>query len=1060
MNEHSYPQFGQILASWLEKEERSQKWLAQRISFSDQTVSRWINNGNRPGNAETIVISAIVLNRPFHDCQEALNAADYGEVSLKRTLVKQQGNPALKEDELRHVKNMLANPRTITPAQEEPSIVMKNYDFSIESKSPSNSLPDTPEDETQAILGAIYAHQKDFDKVLTKVHDTTGQLLTSMPTDATQQRQELTVQKQLPLSPPDVTECFENRESIVPKICSGIRPGAIILLHGMGGIGKTQLIAKVSEELENRKQSPEDFPKRIIYFDIFRNRDYHDVGKVYNDMARVLGAKDDISQRTAVQGVLAQQELLIILDGLECAIEKWTVDEVESFIKMLPGNCAMLLTGRTPKDFEDIKDDYPVHELKQSSARTLLQNLVGEKADAQTIDDIIKVIGRSPLAVTLAGRGLKKASSAEEYLDKLLRSPLDVLDKRTETNRSKISFIIEFSVSQLDEQTKQVLAFFGHAIALGPSDKDDIVNWSGFSSELIHEALDQLVEYGLLDCAKREYIPANRLIYYYAREKLESPIQEDMLHRMGNSFLSIIDEQVSQIRSDIRHYIPHIAKTIQLQAEYKLWEPLLELAEAIFVHLSFPWDRYTRQSISEHALSAALKVVHENLIEDKTLVYKNMAATWSLRSGDGHMESGDYKKAIRDYKKGLTVVTNDKLKQQLERSLSAAYYANNEPKKAVETTISQPDFQKKTAPNEKKQNNADQSLKNALRSARRKNNVYDKLRALIGLGHEHHVSGKIGKATRRYEDALTAARDVGDKDIEGLLSVILGDLYHFSGKPNSAIEQYGNSLSIAQHKGDKQSQGICYGKLSVVYMILGEMIKANEYCQKALEIAREINNSHSKCEALNNLSYLYCDWGKYVEAQIYAERALTISSNSSGQAKALYNLSRTHYYAGHIDDAIEYGEECLKIAEKFDDSQLMARAYICLGNANLNLASQDSEHLNTVKKYYREVEKIAKKTNDPWLKSAIYNNLALSRVEKKPTNKTLAKYSEAKRVAKKYKFVLMEGIIQKNRGNAYNALNWRGRKKKQWDEASKKLQIVQSPFQGVVRSEKYGIAIC
>ena len=75
-----YPEFSQLLNQFLQRQERSASWLADRLGVSPSTVGRWLNDGLRPGKPETIVQIAEIFGAA-EDAHAFLVAAGYARVS-------------------------------------------------------------------------------------------------------------------------------------------------------------------------------------------------------------------------------------------------------------------------------------------------------------------------------------------------------------------------------------------------------------------------------------------------------------------------------------------------------------------------------------------------------------------------------------------------------------------------------------------------------------------------------------------------------------------------------------------------------------------------------------------------------------------------------------------------------------------------------------------------------------------------------------------------------------------------------------------------------------------
>ncbi len=75
------PEFAELINQALVRLDRSPSWLAQRIDVNPSTVSRWLNQGARPGDPEIVVRIADVLGMTGQ-VQELLSAAGFGYVEV------------------------------------------------------------------------------------------------------------------------------------------------------------------------------------------------------------------------------------------------------------------------------------------------------------------------------------------------------------------------------------------------------------------------------------------------------------------------------------------------------------------------------------------------------------------------------------------------------------------------------------------------------------------------------------------------------------------------------------------------------------------------------------------------------------------------------------------------------------------------------------------------------------------------------------------------------------------------------------------------------------------
>ena len=100
------PGFADLINRALTRMDRSPSWLAQRIDVNPSTVSRWLNQGARPGDPEIVVRIADVLGLSSQ-VQELLSAAGFGYI--------QTGSPKVTSPSPSAAQGAVNLPTALTP---------------------------------------------------------------------------------------------------------------------------------------------------------------------------------------------------------------------------------------------------------------------------------------------------------------------------------------------------------------------------------------------------------------------------------------------------------------------------------------------------------------------------------------------------------------------------------------------------------------------------------------------------------------------------------------------------------------------------------------------------------------------------------------------------------------------------------------------------------------------------------------------------------------------------------------------------------------------------------
>ena len=211
---------------------------------------------------------------------------------------------------------------------------------------------------------------------------------------------------------------------------------------------------------------------------------------------------------------------------------------------------------------------------------------------------------------------------------------------------------------------------------------------------------------------------------------------------------------------------------------------------------------------------------------------------------------------------------------------------------------------------------------------------------LGNLGNCHSSLGEYERAIDLHAQALAIARDIGDRQGEGIQLGNLGNCHSSLGEYERAIDLHTQALAIARDIGDRQGEGAALGNLGNCRSSLGEYEQAIDLHTQALAIARDIGDRQGEGTELGNLGICHSSLGEYEQAIDLHTQALAIArdiGDRQGEGATLGNLGICHSSLGEYERAIDLHAQALAIARDIGDRQGEGIHLGNLGNCHSSL---------------------------------------------------------------------------------------------------------------------------
>ncbi|MEH2116874.1 tetratricopeptide repeat protein [Nostoc sp.] len=198
-------------------------------------------------------------------------------------------------------------------------------------------------------------------------------------------------------------------------------------------------------------------------------------------------------------------------------------------------------------------------------------------------------------------------------------------------------------------------------------------------------------------------------------------------------------------------------------------------------------------------------------------------------------------------------------------------------------------------------------------------NVQGKATTLNNLASIYADKGEVDQAIALFNQSLEIKEHIGHIRGKAVTLHCLASIYADKGKVNQAIALYNQSLEIKERIGDVQGKAATLHNLGIIYAKKGEVEQVIALFNQSLEIAERIGNVQGKAATLNNLGIIYANKGEVEQAIALFNQSLEIKEgigNVQGKAITLWWLGHLAQQQGEYTKAISYLQPALEILQR------------------------------------------------------------------------------------------------------------------------------------------------
>jgi tetratricopeptide (TPR) repeat protein len=211
-------------------------------------------------------------------------------------------------------------------------------------------------------------------------------------------------------------------------------------------------------------------------------------------------------------------------------------------------------------------------------------------------------------------------------------------------------------------------------------------------------------------------------------------------------------------------------------------------------------------------------------------------------------------------------------------------------------------------------------------------------REVAGIYHQFGIvaeeRGEYDAALDWYRRSLAIREDLDDRADVAASYFQLGNLAYRRGDYDAALDWYRQALAIAEEQGDRVGMSNCYHQLGMVEREHGEYDAALYWYRRSLVIEEELNNRAGIATSYHELGIVAEQCGDYDAALDWYQRSLAINEelrDRAGIAKTCHEMGVVAEERGEYGTALDLYRRSLEILQDLDDRAGIAASYDQLG---------------------------------------------------------------------------------------------------------------------------------
>jgi tetratricopeptide (TPR) repeat protein len=759
----------------------------------------------------------------------------------------------------------------------------------------------------------------------------------------------------------DPSGVFVGRDDLLLELDATVRLQKVVVLHGLGGIGKTELAKAFGRWW--RDTGGVDQPEWVLWHSFEPGvASFGLDGVIAETGMRVFGPEfarlDDEDRSWALARLLGQRRRLLIWDNFETVrsmpdptgatapLDDSECEKLKRFLDSLAanGNAGVVIVSRTAEDwlgpFHHIEVGGLAPDEAAQHARELLSPYpaAAVQQEQRAFGDLLEWLNGHPMSMQLILPRLNE--NGPDALLEGLRGTASLPGGDTGGDRNtSMAASITYSLAHVSDQTRRLLPGIGlfHGIANADilSGISQVRGVPGRFAEISREdwaaALDDAARVGLLaKLGSGMYRIHPALPAYLAGQwRTEEPEAYDGARDAATRALVAacaglsgwLDEQIQSGEAGLVYAaIGLVRRTLEAALGYAVDHQMWAEAQAIVSPLDSYWDA---RGLDDEADAWTYRVQSATQSTDGSPprmdtsagnLWRFVIGAWAGRQQKAmHLDAAE-----RTYRQILKLLQVLPTSEAQRSNISSAFHNLGVVASARGRLEEAEEFYRKSLA------------------------IHEDLGDRRGMATSYHQLGSIARDQGRLEEAenwyrksLDIRKDGGDLPYIAWGYHELGNIAYLRGRLEDAGDWYRKSVAIREQLRDLPAMASSYHQLGVIAQNRGRLEDAEYWHRKSLAITEHLGDRFEVAGSYHQLGIIARERGRLEDAGNWYRKSLAIFESLGDQSHVAFSyheLGNVAKLQGRLDEAEDWHRKSLAIFESLGDRLHAASNYHELGN--------------------------------------------------------------------------------------------------------------------------------